>query len=225
MHTEWHTERGNLWIFWWPTETCAGIPDGHSMCSQSQEWIKKLIQHIFHSLLCKALMKSTFFILFNKAPLQEVYLAESLVDKHCIDVFSPWIFFHLLIVFPSKLRSLLSKFTQMASPYWSHRGLCCVLLFGGYALLKLWSMALSQRRTHSIFFSRHWISNVRWAFGHVTCDFSLLFCCTSSAIKIFGPRLQYDSVWGQCKSLGFLHLLIPIHSVPSYCTQLLGLNR
>lgn len=44
------------------------------------------------------------------------------------------------------------------------------------------------------------------------------------AIKIAGLRLLYNSVWGQCKSLGFLHLLIPNPFIPSYRTQLLGLN-
>ena len=153
----------------------------------------------------------------------EYHLAESLLNR----LFSLWIFFlffcqqHLF----KKLRSLLFKWTQISVLYRGHRGLCCALLFGGYALLELWSMALSQWRTPSVFFSR---CNGRWAFGHVTPGFSFPFCCTSSVLKkIFGPRLQYDSVWGQCKSLGFLHLLNPSQPIQSFShhTQLLGLNR
>lgn len=34
-------------------------------------------------------------------------------------------------------------------------------------------------------------------------------------IKVFGPRLLYNSVWRQCKSLGFLYLLIPNPFIPS----------
>lgn len=44
---------------------------------------------------------------------------------------------------------------------WSWRGLCCLLPFGGYALLELWSMTLSQWRTHSIFFPWCGIRNGR----------------------------------------------------------------
>lgn len=56
---------------------------------------------------------------------------------------------------------------------------------------------------------------------HLTFLFHFI---ASFAIKITGLRLLYDSVWGQCKSLGFLHLLIPNPFIPSYRTQLLGLN-
>lgn len=97
---------------------------------------------------------------------------------------------------------------------------CRTILRRGCVLL-CWSIALSWWRTYSIFFTWYWISNI----GLVTPDFSPPFCCTSWAIKIFGPRLLYNSIWGQCKSLGFLHLLIPNPFSPFLRHTALGIKR
>lgn len=63
------------------------------------------------------------------------------------------------------------------------------------------------------------------AIGHITPDVSLLLCGLSLLIKIFGHRLQYNSVWGQCKSLGFLHLLIPNPFSPFLPHTALGIKQ